>query len=106
MSRKKIYVCAPYSGTLEEMLHNHKLTIDRCRALYELGCHPIAPQLHYPAFLDENDPEQRQFRLDAGLEWLSMCDEIFVYGSRTTAGMSREIDYALDHGIPARYVPE
>ena len=29
-----------------------------------------------------------------------------IYGSRTTAGMLREIDYALDHGISARYVPE
>ena len=29
MTRKKIYVCAPYSGTLEEMLRNRKLTIDR-----------------------------------------------------------------------------
>ncbi|MBQ7547596.1 MAG: hypothetical protein IJT41_11605 [Clostridia bacterium] len=32
MSRKKIYVCAPYSGTMEEMLHNRKVTIDRCHA--------------------------------------------------------------------------
>ena len=106
MKRKKIYVCAPYSGTLGDMLYNRKLTIERCRALYEQGCHPIAPQLFYPSFLDEFDPEQRQFGLDAGLEWLALCDEIYVYGSRTTAGMLREIDYALDHSIPACYVPE
>ena len=106
MTRKKIYVCAPYRGTLEEMLHNRKLTIDRCAALYEQGYHPIAPQLYYPAFLDENNPQDRQFGLDAGLVWLAQCDAIFVYGSRITSGMRREIDYALDHGIPAHYVPE
>ena len=106
MKRKKIYVCAPYSGTLEEMLRNRKLTIDRCYALYAQGYHPIAPQLFYPSFLDEYDPKQRQFGLDAGLEWLAMCDVIFVYGSRITDGMRREIDYALDNEIPACYVPE
>ena len=107
MRRSIVYVCAPYRGTLDEMLRNRKLTIDRCRALYELGCHPIAPQLYYPTFLDEDNPQDRQFGLDAGLGWLlCMCDEVYVFGDRITEGMQREIDIATEHNIPIRMIGE
>ena len=87
------------------MIRNRELTIDRCRALYAQGFHPIAPQLYYPSFLDEFDDENRKFGLCAGLEWLAICDEMHVYGKKITNGMRGEIDYALENGIPVCYVP-
>lgn len=103
MSRKKIYVCAPYSGTLEEMLHNRKLTIDRCYALYAQGYHPIAPQLLYGWLLNDNDPQERRDGMDAGQEELLRCDELWAFGNVISAGMKEEIRFALEHGIPINY---
>lgn len=104
MKRKKVYICAPYSGTLDEMIRNEHLAKNRCRAIYEAGYDPIAPQLYYPRFLDDSNPAERRDGLEAAKEWLRLCDEIWVYGDRITLGMSGEIKLAEQLGIPRRNI--
>ena len=106
MKRKKIYVCAPFSGTPEQMKQNTIKTCSICRNLYEQGVEPVAPQLYYPRFLREEDQKERRDGLDAGLEWLEQCDEIWVFGDRVTEGMRAEVRFAEAHNIPIQFVKE
>lgn len=106
MKRKKVYVCAPFGGSDEEIKRNTELTIKRCRKLYEMGYDPIAPQLYYPQFLEENNPVERKDGLDSAMGWLAMCDLMMIFGGRITKGMRAEINYAESNLIPTRYVTE
>lgn len=106
MKRKKVYVCAPYHGTdLADRERNEIRTGQICRNLYENGMHPVAPQLLYTRWLNEDDPKERADGLAAGLEWLEQCDAIFVFGEVVTPGMEQEIMHAKMHGIPIERVP-
>lgn len=106
MKRRNVYVCAPYGGTIDEELHNTMLTIKRCRQLYEQGCNPIAPQIYYPRFLDDQNPDERRDGLDAAKDWLKHCDIVYVYGDRITPGMCGEIEMAKKLGIPIKHVTD
>ncbi|WP_337833210.1 DUF7768 domain-containing protein [Desulfoscipio gibsoniae] len=35
--------------------------------------------------------------------WLGKCDELWVFGSNISSGMSKEISKAKERGIPIRY---
>ena len=100
MKRKKVYVCAPFGGSAEAIERNTLLTKHRCRALYESGLEPIAPQLYYSQFLDDLNTDERKDGLSAALEWLKQCDVVYVYADSPTVGMAAEIEYAKKHGIP------
>ena len=107
MKRKKVYVCAPFHGVSPEDRHRNEIkTGRRCRELYENGLHPVAPQLLYPRWLDEDDPKERADGLSAALEWLEQCDVMYVYGEIVTEGMEKEIVFAKTHGIPIVRIPE
>lgn len=106
LKRKTVYVCAPFGGTIDDQIRNTTLTIRRCRQLYDQGCNPIAPQIYYPRFLDDNDPAERRDGLDAALDWLKHCDVVYVYGDRITPGMKAEIELAQKRGIPVKQVQD
>ncbi len=106
MKRRIVYVCAPYGGTIDDQIRNTTATIRRCRLLYEQGCNPIAPQIYYPRFLDDNDPAERRDGLDAAKDWLKHCDVVYVYGDRITPGMCSEIEMAKKLGIPIKHVTD
>ena len=55
---------------------------------------PVASHLLYPQILNDNDPNERGLGLLFGLALLRMCDEVWVFGNRITAGMREEIDKA------------
>lgn len=104
VKRKKIYICAPWRGKTEtERMENKARTVKYWRRLYDLGYHPIAPQLLYGWLLNDDDPQERRDGLDAGLEDLQRCDEIWVFGDQITEGMRGEIREAVDRGIPIKY---
>ena len=95
---KLVYICSPYRGDVEEnvrkaQLYSAKAMIDHPDVL------PIAPHLLFTQFLDDTDPEQRRIRLDAGLDLLSICDELWVYGE-PSEGMAAEIRLAEELCIP------
>lgn len=95
-----VYICSPYRGNVEENVKNA-----RAYSLKAMIEHPdvlpIAPHLLFTQYLDDNDPEQRRIGLDAGLDLLSVCDELWVYGE-PSEGMAAEIRLAEELSIPIR----
>ena len=95
-----VYICSPYRGNVEENVKNA-----RAYSLKAMIEHPdvlpIAPHLLFTQYLDDTDPEQRRIGLDAGLDLLSICDELWVYGE-PSEGMAAEIRLAEELSITIR----
>lgn len=51
----------------------------------------------------EDLPGKRELGLFFGMVWLGKCDELWVFGSNISSGMSKEISKAKERGIPIRY---
>ena len=100
MRSKLIYICSPYRGNVDENVKNA-----RDYSLKAMMEHPdvipIAPHLLFTQYLDDNDPKQRRIGLDAGLDLLTICDELWVYGE-PSEGMTAEIMLAKELDIPVR----
>lgn len=94
---KKVFICSPYRGDIER---NRKLAIQLCRLAFTLGYAPFAPHLLYPQILDETTPEGRGKGINAGLEYLIECDEMWLLTSHgITEGMEIEKKVAEKEGI-------
>jgi hypothetical protein len=98
---KRVFVCSPFRGNVE---HNLALAEAACRLVLDHGHAPFAPHVLYPRVLDDTDPEQRAAGIRAGLAWLAVCDEVWVFGE-PTSGMRHEIAAARELGIEVRRVP-
>jgi len=67
---------------------------------------PIASHLLYtqPGILNDDDPAERQWGIDAGLAWLRVAEASVVY---TDLGISRGMEYGIAAakaaGIPVEY---
>lgn len=94
--RPLAYICSPYAGEVE---YNISRARGYCRLAVSKGYIPLAPHLHYPQFMDEDDREQRQLGLFFALVLLGKCDEMWVFGSRISEGMERELEAAERRGI-------
>ncbi|MCW1085664.1 hypothetical protein OJ920_10850, partial [Streptococcus anginosus] len=55
--RPLVYICSPYSGDTEA---NVELARQFCGFAVSAGKIPFAPHLHYPQFMDDADPDQRE----------------------------------------------
>ncbi|GHV28212.1 hypothetical protein FACS18948_6840 [Clostridia bacterium] len=97
------YICSPYQN---DPVRNAERAKGYCRHALRQGFVPLAVHLHYPQFLNENDPAQRQIGLDCGLTLLRKCDALFAYGNQITAGMKREIAEAERLNIPVYYMDD
>lgn len=93
---KKVYICSPLRGDYET---NTAKAVQYSREAALSGVLPITPHIYFTRFLNDEISEEREIGLQAGLELLSACDEIRVFGT-PTAGMAVEIRYAWEHGIP------
>ena len=73
---KRVYVCAPLGGNIEENLKKVKTY-----TAYALRCGtaPVVPHF-YAECLDDNDPKDREIGLAAGLSLLWFCDELWLFG--------------------------
>ena len=104
IKNKKIYVCSPLRGDIEQNIENAKLY---CTYIVrEFGYIPVAPHIYFTQFLDDNIDSEREFGIRAGLSLLPNCDELWYFGRNITEGMTEEIDLAMKLGIPAVFVPE
>lgn len=102
-----VYICAPFRGDLTEQIKNMRDTEKHCRdLLLEEGEIPVAPQLYFPRFLNEENERERQIGLMIGLQLLEFCSKIYVYGDKITEGMSEEIKQAKLLKMPITYVNE
>ena len=97
--RPLVYICSPYSGEIE---YNLSRARGYCRLAVSKGYIPLAPHLHYPQFMDDGDSEQRKLGLFFALVLLGKCDEIWVFGSRISEGMARELETAERRSVLIR----
>ena len=98
---KLIYIVSPYAGDVPE---NILAAQNACRYAMAQGAVPIAVHLMYPQFLDDGSPEDREAGLQMGIRVLKACDELWLCGDRVSAGMQRELDAAVQIGIPIRRI--
>ena len=89
--RPLVYICSPFAGEIE---YNLSRARGYCRLAVSKGCIPLAPHLLFPQFMDDDDQEQRKLGLFFALVLLGKCDEIWVFGSRISEGMARELEAA------------
>jgi hypothetical protein len=95
-----VYIASPFAGDAEKTINQAR---NYCRFAVGKGCIPLAPHLHYPQFLDDGNAVQRALGLRFALILLGKCDELWVFGSRVSAGMERDIAKAKRRGMPIRY---
>ena len=98
-----VYICSPYTGDVDRNVENARRY---CRFAMRRGAIPLAPHLHYPQFLDDSDPEQRNAGLRFALRLLYKCDELWRFGAHCSNGMQREIEAAKRRGIEIKYYSE
>ena len=104
---RKVFICSPFrpeGRTKEEQekdLDRNLETARRaCEMAVENGYIPLAPHLYFSQFLSDADAGERELGIRFGNEWLDECDELWVFGTRVTEGMAREIALAEEKGIP------
>ena len=91
-----IYVCSPYRGDIDANVAFAKRC---CLEIINAGELPFAPHLYFTQFLNDDIPDERALGIKYGLQILSLCSAIWVFGEKITEGMQAEIDYAEQHGI-------
>ena len=101
--RPIVYICSPYAGVIEK---NVKAAQGYSRFAVEKGYIPIAPHLLFPQFLNDANPKERQLGLFFGNALMSKCSEVWVFGSRISAGMEAEINRAKWKNYRLRYFTE
>ena len=101
--RPIVYICSPYAGEVEK---NVEAAQRYSRFAVDKGYIPIAPHLLFPQFLNDRNPKERQLGLFFGNALMSKCSEVWVFGSRISAGMEDEIKRARWKNYRLRYFTE
>ena len=101
--RPIVYICSPYAGDVEK---NVEAAQRYSRFAVDRGYIPIAPHLLFPQFLNDRSPKERQLGLFFGNALMSKCSEVWVFGSRISAGMEAEIKRARWKNYRLRYFTE
>ena len=101
--RPLIYICSPFSG--DTVANTEKA---RCysRMAVEKGYIPFAPHLLLPQYMDDSNPDERALAMFMNTVFLSKCNELWVFGTRVSEGMQREIIHAERHRKVIRYFTE
>lgn len=97
--RPLVYIASPFSGDMER---NTRKAQGYCRFAISEGYLPLAPHLHYPQFLDDEDIEERELGLHFALVLLGKCEELWVF-DKVSEGMAEEIAKAKRRNMPIRY---
>lgn len=93
---RRVYVCSPLRAV-------GTFTIADNIAATRAGYAAFASHVFYPIFLDDTLQKERDLGMQAGLAWLRVCDEVWVYAEdevECTEGMKREIELANRLNIP------
>lgn len=108
-----VFVCSPFRPSSKEpavakdqLASNINRAVMACKLLIRLGHLPLVPHLYFPRFLDDTIASEREDGIQMGLLWLKQADEVWVFGSEITEGMSREIAEAKALNKPVRMMPE
>lgn len=99
---RKIYICSALRGDTEENIRKARSYCEY--VVREHRMIPIAPHIYFTQFLNDENAEDRAFGLEAGLSLLSECDELWYFGDQISRGMTAEICFAIERGIPVQYI--
>lgn len=93
----RVIVESPYAGDVERNERYARACLKDC---LERGEAPFASHLLYTqhGVLDDTDPEERQWGIDAGLIWGKCADMTVVY---TDLGISGGMNYGIKNAIDA-----
>ncbi len=94
-----VYIASPFAGDTERNMERAR---GYCRLAVSKGCIPLAPHLHYPQFMDDEDKKERELGLRFALILLGKCDELWAF-DKISQGMAQEIAKAKKRGMPIRY---
>lgn len=88
---KRVILESPYAGDVEGNVEYARKCV---RDSLSRGEAPIASHLLYtqPGILNDLIPEERQWGIDAGLEWRKVADASVVYTDR---GISKGMEYGI-----------
>lgn len=95
ISGRRVFICSPLRGDIQA-------NQDRARGYARMaalrGHIPITPHIYFTQFLEEEVEMERELGIQMGIRLLSLCDELWVFGSIISTGMQMEIDYwATNH---------
>ena len=104
-----IYVCSPLNAPTQEGIEsNMKKAAHYCEVLEKIipGSRCIAPHSFIPAYLNDNNPAEREIGLQFGISVLKISSAIIVCGNVVSRGMAAEIKLAAELGIPTYFYHE
>lgn len=100
---KLVILESPYAGDVKANEEYARLCV---RDSLSRGEAPIASHLLYtqPTILDDTDPEERQWGIDAGLAWKAVAEMSVVYTDRgVSQGMEYGIAAAMEAGLEVEF---
>ena len=101
--RPIVYICSPYSGdTAWNVANAQKYS----RFAVDCHCVPITPHIYFTQFMNDDDPEERRLALFMNIILMTMCTELWVFGSEITEGMRAELRQAKRKNMRIRYFSE
>ena len=87
---KMVYICSPLAGDIKGNIEKAKTY---CKRATDEGYIPIAPHVYLTQVLDDTKSEDRQKGLEYGMELLKLCDIMWVFGTKESEGMKKEIEW-------------
>lgn len=96
----RVILESPFAGDVERNIEYARMCV---RDSLSRGEAPIASHLLYTqdGILDDNNPEERQWGIDAGLAWKEVADKhVFYVDHGMSRGMEYAKKYATDNDIP------
>lgn len=104
---RRVLIESPFSGPTPEQEEEHVRYARACiKDALSHGDAPLASHLLYtqPGILNDDIPEERQWGIDAGIEWYKVAQACVVYTDYPVSkGMQYGIDRAKAQGIPVEY---
>lgn len=97
--RPLVYICAPYSGNVEE---NTKRAVAFAKYAYDKGNIPLTAHLLFP-FMDDTNEDDRKTAIFMDIVLMGKCQEVWVLGNEITRGMGIEIEKAKKRRQKIRY---
>lgn len=99
--RPMVYICSPYCGNIQKNTVNARMY---SRFAVAKNTIPFAPHLLFPQYISED--YERRLAMLMNKVFLGKCDELWVFGSEVSAGMSEEIEQAGKMRKKIRYFTE
>jgi len=98
---RKIFVCSPFRGDTYVNIEKAKCY---CRYVVNKKFLPICPHIYFTMFLDDSYTKERNIGINMGIQLLSECDEMWVFGDFISEGMNKEIESARQMSKKIKFI--